>query len=1199
MKEIGKILACVGVILLLMIPTTILNEASEKRIISQNNLGQNDMGYRNKSLSIFDDKLDQYMDVPGEGDNEFGWGIGGPYYAIQTFRPTLPILTRVELYLKPVDSPPPITVKIKSPAGLLLGTAKSSAEVDFGEDFVSEASWVEFDFPDIKVIPGATYIIECTAPGGSKDNLAWWFGNAQSSYTRGMGVVFSPEIPILTFPGLDFCFKTYGMKEEEEEPPSITEVRSYYQGFFLDNYRIDNTYTVTQISTPPGTRVKYVEFDMNGDKYVDNNPLDGWKSKEYDMSKVGLNPTLTITAYSSKGVASEPYIIKPEIVDVPDWLQSVIELFELKSGKLIKTKSPEKEFDNIWYLKGSIKIPEPKVEGYVNVPLPVVGGKYGAEASSSFSLEISSDKKITLSGKGEAAFTAKGKKSSIDIELTGVLRIGEGTVEWVECTLTLNGDVTLPLVSLDWMIPYIKVGLEINLDITPHFDLTFTIVPHEHGTEIVPGVKLAFEKVTGEVGIKIQMTVGLGIGVASAEGTGWGDASLKLKVPPPYYDGFTLKAGLRVEYTICWIWGGTWEKEWEYPSQSLYLEGDDGNDVNWTIIARDYDVPGYNTYTWIAGRNKGTVVKNIFPNAHPSLATYGNGNKMMVYTYDDLEKELGKGMELCYMIWEEGTNTWSTPLPITDDNNPQTGAHLIRDGKGNIMCVFNQIDGDYVSPDVQPLEAFSHVELAYAIWDSTNGVWSAPTPITDNQMIDTSPALASDEYGNIMLVWLSDEDNDVFTVDDVKVYSCIWDGESWSLPTLVAEDIPIVSPPSLAYENGEAVCVFSVDEDGNLSTLDDREIYSVRYQENWQSLQRLTNDDKMDTSPYVCYYKGAPTVVWIKNNVSINDSFTNALYYATIMDGTLDNSVVVATGIVDEPRLLVKDKPIVVWQSGINGVPAYAQYKDGNWEKVISGVPDPDVKHRQISWISDNGHVAFAAITKPNASNGKGCNLIYVAEEDMDSPVTICTLSGDKQDGWYSSEVTVTLTATDSESPVNYTSYQIDNGQWMLYKGPVVITEEGKHTIRFYSVDIAGHQESEKSKTFQLWYENHPPEQPARPCGWIYGKPGKNYTYITSANDEDDDLLYYRFDWGDGTDSGWQGPFLSGEKAEISHSWEEKGVYEIKVKAMDMYGAESDWSDSLSISMPKVYRISVMLEKLNSWFMQVTGRKIMPGISSP
>ncbi|MBN2066331.1 MAG: PKD domain-containing protein [Candidatus Thermoplasmatota archaeon] len=96
-----------------------------------------------------------------------------------------------------------------------------------------------------------------------------------------------------------------------------------------------------------------------------------------------------------------------------------------------------------------------------------------------------------------------------------------------------------------------------------------------------------------------------------------------------------------------------------------------------------------------------------------------------------------------------------------------------------------------------------------------------------------------------------------------------------------------------------------------------------------------------------------------------------------------------------------------------------------------------------------------------------------------------------------------------------------------------------------------------------------PPEKPLVPSGPPTGSPEKEYVFISSTTDADGDNIYYLFDWGDGSDSGWLGPYTSGDTCEATHSWTERGAYEIMVKAKDVNGAMSDWSDPLAISMSK------------------------------
>jgi hypothetical protein len=100
---------------------------------------------------------------------------------------------------------------------------------------------------------------------------------------------------------------------------------------------------------------------------------------------------------------------------------------------------------------------------------------------------------------------------------------------------------------------------------------------------------------------------------------------------------------------------------------------------------------------------------------------------------------------------------------------------------------------------------------------------------------------------------------------------------------------------------------------------------------------------------------------------------------------------------------------------------------------------------------------------------------------------------------------------------------------------------------------------------------SNPPEKPLTPEGLTSGKPGEEYTYETSTTDPDTDQVYYLFNWDDDTNSGWLGPYNSGDKCQASHTWQAKGSYSVTVKAKDIFGAESPWSDPLPIKMPYSY----------------------------
>jgi len=153
-----------------------------------------------------------------------------------------------------------------------------------------------------------------------------------------------------------------------------------------------------------------------------------------------------------------------------------------------------------------------------------------------------------------------------------------------------------------------------------------------------------------------------------------------------------------------------------------------------------------------------------------------------------------------------------------------------------------------------------------------------------------------------------------------------------------------------------------------------------------------------------------------------------------------------------------------------------------------------------------------------------------------------------------------------------YNSY-VNGCAWVYHNGWKVLTAGG-----FPEMDLG-------FKTFGL--DTNIPDKPLHPSGSISGKIKVEYNYTTSTTDPDGDQLFYFFDWGDSTDSGWVGPYNSGDTAEANHTWIKKGSYNIKVKAKDINGAESPWSDSLTISITKSNAIQRLFYKFLQNYLHV------------
>ena len=113
--------------------------------------------------------------------------------------------------------------------------------------------------------------------------------------------------------------------------------------------------------------------------------------------------------------------------------------------------------------------------------------------------------------------------------------------------------------------------------------------------------------------------------------------------------------------------------------------------------------------------------------------------------------------------------------------------------------------------------------------------------------------------------------------------------------------------------------------------------------------------------------------------------------------------------------------------------------------------------------------------------------------------------------------------------------------------------------IRHYPSDYPG--------LINLLYQ---PIKPNKPNGPTSALINEICTYSTFSTDPQGNQVFYKFDWGDGNNSGWLGPYPSGEEIAVNHSWEISTNCRIKVRAKDEFGYFSVWSDSLDVSIPRI-----------------------------
>ena len=96
--------------------------------------------------------------------------------------------------------------------------------------------------------------------------------------------------------------------------------------------------------------------------------------------------------------------------------------------------------------------------------------------------------------------------------------------------------------------------------------------------------------------------------------------------------------------------------------------------------------------------------------------------------------------------------------------------------------------------------------------------------------------------------------------------------------------------------------------------------------------------------------------------------------------------------------------------------------------------------------------------------------IVNVAPPDITPPTTSAVVHGTNgQNGWYRSQVMITLSAADSGgSGLDETKYRIDMGSWKLYVGQFSIVASGQHALEYYSTDNSGNVEDARTASIKI-----------------------------------------------------------------------------------------------------------------------------------
>ena len=138
--------------------------------------------------------------------------------------------------------------------------------------------------------------------------------------------------------------------------------------------------------------------------------------------------------------------------------------------------------------------------------------------------------------------------------------------------------------------------------------------------------------------------------------------------------------------------------------------------------------------------------------------------------------------------------------------------------------------------------------------------------------------------------------------------------------------------------------------------------------------------------------------------------------------------------------------------------------------------------------------------------------------------------------------------------------------------------QAGDYYIIAEGIDTEG-KIGDWSEPYHIRIGDQPPSTPII-NGDTSGKPETEIDFIFSANDPENDQIWYDIKWGDGNEIIDDGPYTSGAPVTKSYAWNKTDTYVIESRARDEFGYYSEWkTHSINIPRNKAF-INNLLELL-------------------
>ena len=283
-----------------------------------------------------------------------------------------------------------------------------------------------------------------------------------------------------------------------------------------------------------------------------------------------------------------------------------------------------------------------------------------------------------------------------------------------------------------------------------------------------------------------------------------------------------------------------------------------------------------------------TLLENAAERTRPHIIPLDGGRKFVTFIGNNADngRDSANSATLYYSVYDGGR--WLAPVPVADDGTMDSDP-VIKEADGKIYIAWADADGQVGAED-NAADKLNRFGISMAVYDIGSGVMSEEISLTEDGFLNMAPQIdvdGKDVYVSYMKRDLADMRDDTDLINIGYLYSTMayvkYDADSGetsdeifiSIPHETLTDPLVTDYQSEIYEMGDSymISAYTVDEDENLSTEDDRELYlGITNLDSGKSCFpiRITDNNVCESTPRLAEFDGKLYLTWLEDGYIFN-----------------------------------------------------------------------------------------------------------------------------------------------------------------------------------------------------------------------------------------------------------------------------------------------------------------------------------------